>query len=387
MAYYDFIIAGGGAAGLGLAYQMAASNLRGQSILIVDREAKDQNDRTWSFWSNRPTRLDHLIYRTWSQLEVVSENFQRTFDLHPYTYKTIRGIDYYQGIRETLSEVPGVHFMRGRVQSVSDTRDKKAAQVTIGEEPHGARWAFDSTFRLVDMISGPGRYHYLKQHFKGWEIETKEDVFDPSTVTLFDFRTPQQGSLRFFYILPFSARRALVEYTLFSDTLLKPHEYDRALGDYIESVRGIDSYRIASVENGVIPMTDRPFPRRLGQRVMAIGTKGGIVKPSTGYAFHRIQKDAEAIVESLLNYGSPFTIPTSPRRYRLFDTIMLQVMHRQGDRMKEIFVEMFKNNDIQQIFRFLDEEASLVENIRILRSLPSAPFLKALFRVKLLRKV
>jgi lycopene beta-cyclase len=134
-------------------------------------------------------------------------------------------------------------------------------------------------------------------------------------------------------------------------------------------------------------MTDRPFPRKLGEHIMAIGTRGGLVKPSSGYAFLRMQNDAEAILNSLYKYGTPFHVSPSPWRYRLFDTIMLQVMHRQGNLMKEIFVQLFKNNKIQDIFRFLDEEASLPENVRLIASLPTAPFLKALFRVKLLRKV
>ena len=387
MGLYDFIIAGGGAAGLGLAYQMAASPLRGSSILIVDREAKNQNDRTWSFWTNRATPLDHLVYHWWDRVEVVSDDFRRVFDLAPYQYKTIRGIDYYTGIRSALEEIPNITFHQGRVQEVRDAKDKRVAQVVVDEFYHGARYAFDSTFRLNDVIRGPAGYHYLKQHFKGWEIETPTDCFDPSTATLFDFRTPQKGCMRFFYILPFSRRRALVEYPLFSADLLKPHEYDRAISDYLETVRKIPDYRITAVENGIIPMTDRPFPRRLGERVMAIGTKGGLVKPSTGYGFLRMQKDAQAIVQSLVNQGDPFNLPKTPARYRLFDTIMLQVMYRNGGRMKEIFTQLFKNNSIETIFRFLDEEGGWDENIGLLRSLPSAPFLKALFRVKLLRKI
>lgn len=387
MSYYDFIIAGGGASGLGLAYTMQSSSLRGASTLIVEREAKDRNDRTWSFWANGPTRFDHLVYRSWDRLEVISDTFHRTFDLSPYQYRMIRGIDFYNGMREALETAPGVTFLRDRVTEIKDTKDRSGAEVLVDGVPYGARWVFDSTFKPSDYYRGPARYHYLKQHFKGWEIETPVDTFDPSVVTMFDFRTPQKGCMRFFYILPYSRRRALVEYTLFSADLLKPNEYDRAISEYLENVRRIPKYRIESVETGVIPMTDRPFPRKLGERIMAIGTRGGLVKPSTGYAFLRMQKDNAAITEALCNLGSPFPVPTTPWRYRWYDTIMLQVMHRQGDRMAQIFTALFKNNSIQNIFRFLDEEAPLHENLRLILSLPKTPFLKALFRVKFLRKV
>jgi lycopene beta-cyclase len=120
---------------------------------------------------------------------------------------------------------------------------------------------------------------------------------------------------------------------------------------------------------------------------MAIGTRGGLVKPSTGYAFLRMQHDSAAIVHSLVNYGHPFMVPRVPARYRLYDSLMLQLMYRQGSRMKSIFLRLFQKNEIQDIFRFLDETAPPGENLRLIRTLPSAPFLKALFKVKLLRKV
>lgn len=387
MEFYDYIITGGGASGLGLAYQMAMSNLRSQSVLIIEREAKDRNDRTWGFWSDMPTRFEHLVYHRWDQAEVVSNTFHRKYDLAPYQYRVIRGLDYFQGLREALSSVPQVKYLQARVTEITDSREKTFAQVMADDSPVGASWVFDSIFKPSDFSRGPARYHYLKQHFKGWEIETPVDTFDPRVVTLYDFRTPQKDSLRYFQILPFSRRRALVEYTVNSANLLKPHEYDRAIADYLENVRKIPRYRTQYVETGVIPLTDMPFPRRIGERVMAIGTRGGMVKPSTGYAFLRMHKDSEAIVNSLYNHGHPFNVPASPWHYRCFDSLMLQLMHRQGARMKGIILRLFKNHSIQDIFRFLDEEATFAENMRLFSSLPAKPLFKALIRVKLLRKV
>ncbi|MBE0698713.1 MAG: Lycopene cyclase, partial [Anaerolineaceae bacterium] len=368
------------AAGLGLAYEISLSSLRGKKILIVDRDAKNRNDRTWCFWSDTPTRYDHLVYRSWDRIEVVNHDFHKTFDLRPYQYRMIRGIDYYKELRESLSNIPNISIIQARVSEVGETNDKSMAMVVIDKEPHQAHWAFDSIFTPTEYASGPSRYHYLRQHFKGWEIETPDDCFDPHTVTLFDFRTPQKGCMCFFYILPFTKRRALVEYTLFSASLLKGHEYDRAISDYLEKVRGIKNYRIDNTEMGIIPMTDRPFPRRPYPHVMNIGTKGGLVKSSSGYAFLRIQKDVQAIVDSLTNFGNPFQVPSTPFRYRLFDSLMLHVMHHNGNRMAEIFTRMFKENSVIEIFRFLDEKASLTDNFRLISTLPRQPFINALLR-------
>ena len=73
------------------------------------------------------------------------------------------------------------------------------------------------------------RQYWLLQHFKGWYIETKQACFQPDSATLMDFRAEQNRGTAFFYVLPFSATKALVEYTLFSPNLLAENEYDEAL--------------------------------------------------------------------------------------------------------------------------------------------------------------
>jgi lycopene beta-cyclase len=144
---------------------------------------------------------------------------------------------------------------------------------------------------------------------------------------------------------------------------------------------GIEDYQLIEEENGVIPMTDQPFPRRAGARVMNIGAKGGRVKPSTGYTFQRIQRDSAAIVQSLLRRGYPFAVTGDSAWYRLHDSIMLDVMARQGGQMSSLFTAIFRRNPIRRIFRFLDEAGSPLNDVALLVSLPPWPFLRALLRV------
>jgi lycopene beta-cyclase len=189
------------------------------------------------------------------------------------------------------------------------------------------------------------------------------------------------------YLLPFSPTRALVEYTLFSADLLPDKEYAVALQTYLKDVLKIPAYTILQEENGVIPMSDQPFSRKIGQHTLAIGTRGGRVKPSSGYAFLRIQQDSRAIVNSLLKHDHPFSIAPSPNRYSLFDSLLLQILYRQGETTPRIFTQMFKNNPPARIFRFLDESGDVYDNLRLIASLPPLPFLKALVRTRLLHKI
>jgi lycopene beta-cyclase len=380
MKHFDFIIAGGGVSGLSLAYHLANSPLRDRSILIIDKNQKTQNDCTLSFWANDLTTFDNIVYCSWQQLRFVGDNFVQDINLQNYRYQMIRGIDFYRFVQQTLSRYPNVQFLPGTVNYIDDGNEQ--AIVYANGQAYSGTWVFDSRFRLSELKANSARYHWLNLHFKGWEIETPQNAFNPQLATFMDFRTPQKQDTRFFYVLPFSQHRALVEYSLFTKGPINQNECKHALQAYIENTLGIKEYRILNREGGLIPSTDYTFPRQIGRRIMAIGTLGGQVKPSTGYAFERIQQDSINIVRSLSQTGHPFDIPTNSGFYRLCDSLMLDVMEHHGEQLKPIFTALFKNNSIKRIFSFLDEAASLRENLLLMASLPPRLFLQALFESK-----
>src|SRR5690348_10850966 len=106
MTHYDAIIAGGGAAGLSLAYHLMQSPLRDLSLLIVDQQAKDRNDRTFCYWADRRSPsgdpFDAIVHRSWDRLRVAGDACDRVIDLGAYRYRMIRGIDLYRFARQEL---------------------------------------------------------------------------------------------------------------------------------------------------------------------------------------------------------------------------------------------------------------------------------------------
>ncbi len=112
---------------------------------------------------------------------------------------------------------------------------------------------------------------------------------------------------------------------------------------------------------------------------MTIGTAGGRVKPSSGYAFTRIQTDSAAIVQSLIETQQPFNVPADPKFYRRCDALLLYIMQRRGDTIKSIFTAMFKRNPGDRIFRFLDETSSLADDALLIAAMPPRPFVQALY--------
>lgn len=373
---YDILIAGGGCAGLSLALHLVNRYGTKLSIGIIEAEEKNKNDRTWCFWTDKPTLFDSIISNRWKSIEFAGSTGIHRSNAAPYCYNMIRGIDFYRFANDKLDKFSNVVRHSAIVESVLDIPGGAVARTDCGD--FRGRWLFNSCFLPEQFPKSTRSSFYLLQHFKGWEIETEKAVFTPDKMMLMDFRTPQKNNARFFYVLPFEKNRALVEYTVFSHSLLADSEYDAALRSYIERQYDVHDFRILHEEQNAIPMTDRTFPKALGANIMNIGIAGGSAKPTTGYTFMRIQKDCEEIVNSLQLTGQPFYTPPAGKRFALYDSLLLNILNREKYPAKHIFSELFKHNSVDRILRFLDEKSNTRDEIHIFYNLPWPPFLKAL---------
>jgi lycopene beta-cyclase len=191
-----------------------------------------------------------------------------------------------------------------------------------------------------------------------------------------DFRTSQKNGTTFFYALPFTRRRALIEYTLFSKDLVADEVYEAALKHYIESDLHIKAYTIVEREFGVIPMTNYPFPSQQNN-IVYIGTAGGQTKASSGYTFQFIQKQSRAIVRGLQEKDDPAAYLKYSPRSNFYDRVLLHILHFNKMSGDEIFKQLFTHNKASKIFKFLDNETSIGDELPILKSLPMLLFAKA----------
>jgi lycopene beta-cyclase len=363
-----------GASGLSLAVHMARSGiLEGRRILLIDRERKEQNDRTWCFWETAPGPFESVVYQSWSRAWFHAPGFESLLDLEPYTYKMIRGIDYYRYCFDFLSRYAQVEFLFAAVEEIKP--HDGYAEVRAGSQAYTATYVFNSIL-FEQPRPLPGKY-YLLQHFKGWVVETPAPAFRPGEATLMDFRPSQAHGTTFVYVMPFSETEALVEYTLFSGALLPDQAYDDGIRDYLRDFKGIRDFRVKASEFGVIPMTNHRFARRDGH-IVHIGTAGGQTKASSGYTFRFIQKHAAAITDSLARHGHPFDLPTATvDRFYWYDSVLLNILHHRTLEGWFIFRELFRKNKASTILQFLDNETSLAQEFRLLNTLPQWPFMKA----------
>ncbi|GAB3340165.1 lycopene cyclase family protein [Larkinella ripae] len=378
MKKYDFIIAGGGMAGLSLAYYLSLSPLRDRSILILDKENKDRNDRTWCFWEQQAGAFEPIVYRKWETVAFFGTTFNGLLDIGSYQYKMLRGIDFYEFVKDHLAGFPSIEFRQATINRVKDT--PQGGFVIADDEPYIASYVFDSTHTL--KLNKPEN-HNLLQHFKGWTITTEKPCFDVNRPCMMDFRVEQHGDCRFLYILPFNERTALVEYTIFNDQVLPDDQYEKALSNYIDRFLDTGTYTIQETEFGIIPMSDEPTSERPGKHVVRIGTAGGYTKPSTGYTFQRTQRYLYEIVQNLVANGKPKRRkPWLRHNFKQYlDSVLLNVLQYRRHPADDIFTRLYQHNPPEQIFRFLDEDTTFAEDLRIMATVPLGAFTVAALHV------
>ena len=137
------------------------------------------------------------------------------------------------------------------------------------------------------------------QHFCGIEIETKKNIFDDSIINLMDFNCEQRDSVHFFYTLPYSSNKALIETTWLSKMSNGEKDYDSQLKNYIENNLNIKEYKVVYKEVGAIPLFHPSTVNKINK--MDIGTVGGMTRLSTGYTFLNIQEQSKYIRENIEN--------------------------------------------------------------------------------------
>lgn len=387
---YDLIFIGAGCSVMQWLYawkqhRIAQAETAEPRILLIDK-SESRAQRTWCFWENKPHLFDSLVSYRWSKLRFMSHQGGRVASIAPYSYQHIAGRDFFEQTAAELDELPGITRLNAEVQYTRESAG--STRVHTDEGVFSANEVYSSVpdmqkikaFAKQQDDGFPG----LWQHFRGWYIETPQDAFNPETATLMDFRTLQRGGAVFFYVLPFSKRKALVECTVFGPEIWDEAMYDDRLHTYIKAHLLEDqSYAVYDTEQGRIPMSMADMCQFSYEGTSPLGTAAGMVKPSTGYMFKRsMLATAEAFTHSA---ETPSPRWSSPDRFAFYDRLLLGIIKDEPEQVARIMHELFMRNDFRQVFRFLDEQSTLADDARMFSKLPYTPFLKQLFKQQIPR--
>jgi len=375
MKHYDIIFTGGGlAALLTLSELVKKGGYASSSILIIDTETKNTNDRTWCFWDTNET-YNGIATKIWDNIAFKTEELQLQMPIAPYQYKMLRSKVFYEKVLKEIEGQNSIEFYNDCIINIYEESNICLVETTSA--------TFSST-KIINSIYDPKpvvsqtKYPLVQQHFVGWFVQTKEPVFNANCPIFMDFSVEQKGNTRFMYVLPITSTEALVEYTLFSKDVLPKSEYEEAIQKYLINL-GVTEYEILENEQGNIPMTCYPFWKHNTKNIIHIGSAGGWTKASTGYTFKNSLKKSKELV-AYLQTGLDFTKFHKITKFWFYDVLLIDILYDTNQYGKPIFNALFKNKNALLIFKFLDEETSFWEDLQVIWMCPKKLFIKALVK-------
>lgn len=375
MNHYHYIYTGNGLSALLTLFEMLKSGqFSDKKILLIDSDAKNKNDRTWCFWDSE-NLFDEISIKKWQRAWFKSENFTNQLNLRPYKYKMIKSVDFYKLIFDEISQHKNIEIFQDEVLDFSELGHHCVVQTKT--KSFTCNQIFNSIYN-PEFVKSQTKFPLVQQHFIGWFIKSKEAVFTEDCPTFMDFSVEQKGNTRFMYILPTSTTEALLEYTLFSKDILSKEAYETEIENYIKKL-GITEYEIVEKEQGNIPMTCFPFWKNNSKNIINIGSAGGWSKASTGYTFKNSVKKSRELVR-FLQTTNDFTKFHKINKFWFYDLLLIDILYQTNQYGSAIFSSMFKTGRAPLIFKFLDEETSIWEDLQVIWMCPKGLFIKALFK-------
>ena len=354
MKEFNYIIIGGGCAGLSLAYELELhEKLKDKTLAIIEPRKEYKRDKTWSFWKVYNHNFEDCVIKNWNTFTINTSENSHKLNSEKFPYQSIDSGKFYEKINSKLKNNSNISFFK----NLNQVNSKNCI-------------IFNSVFKNELNNSG------LWQHFQGVEIETSKDIFNDNSFNLMDFNCDQKNNVHFFYTLPFSKNRALIETTWISD--LKDQnlkDYDLQLENYIKNNLGINNYKINFTEKGAIPLF-YPSLKNEG-KIINIGSAGGMTRLSTGYTFLNIQEHSKYIVANIdkIEKTKQFNIG---KKYNFLDNIFLKVLQNNPEKMPNIFYKMFKCSP-NIVIKFLSNKSNILEDLKIINTMPKLIFIKNLF--------
>ena len=354
MKEFDYVIIGGGCAGLSLAYELEIHNkLSNKTMAIIEPREKYKRDKTWSFWKTFDHNFNDCVIKNWNNFSINTASNSHELRSEEFPYQSIDSGKFYNKINSKLSKNKNISFF------------KNQNEINLENSI-----VFNSVFEDETDKSK------LWQHFQGVEIETPSNIFDDEILNLMDFNCDQKNNVHFFYTLPFNKNRALIETTWLSN--LENHslmDYDYQLENYIKNNLGIKNYKINFTEKGAIPLFRNLFKN--GKTKINIGSAGGMTRLSTGYTFLNIQEHSRYIRHNIEKIKKT-KIFTLGNKYEFLDNVFLRVLEKNPEKMSNIFFNMFQAPP-NTVIKFLSNKSNVLQDLNIISKMPKLTFIKSIF--------
>lgn len=371
----NIIVVGGGCAGMQLIHALLKLPAEQTGDILLIESNLHPSHKSWCFWTNQESEYDSLISKYWDELKFSSSQSELVNGISPYRYNYINSEHFFEYHHKLIAKSNRVKIVYEELRQFKSENNLK--QVITSQNTYQAEHVYSS---LIDFESLNSKNILLWQHFKGWFIKTDVPVFKANQATIMDFSVPQDGAAHFMYVLPFSETEALVEFTSFSNVdSYTDYTYNTYLEKYISDK--IDcGYEIIREEKGKIPMSNFNFPALNEHGIIQIGSATGAIKPSTGYAFKRISKHTDYLIDCFLKGNKNIESMPGLTRFKFYDTLLLQIIKDNPEKVAQIMNRLFSRNSFVKILSFLDENSKPLDEISLFSTLPKRLFLKQVLK-------
>ncbi len=354
---YDIIIIGCGLSGISLALELNSKTKK--SVLILEKKKKLEKDKSWCFWNYPLNPLTNKFDHKWKKIEIKSKTTQIIKSDDNFSYNHIYSKKLYDLIleKELKSDKLDILFSQD-VENIKNVDNENIIKLSSNK--------LISSELIFDSRPPKIKQNKLVQHFLGIELESDKSIFDKEKVTLMDF-PETKSDIHFFYILPFTSKKALIESTYISENLFNKENYINDIMSYVNNrypdVKFTEKFR----EYGVIPMHQIDYKSKI-LSVIKIGTADNWVRKSSGYAFQNAFINSKIIVEQIINNK---TIKIKKKRLTIIlDHLFCIFLKKFPKESTHLFTSFFKNLKLEVIVRFLTEKNSFLDSLKVILALP-----------------
>ncbi len=369
------LIIGGGCAGLSLARELADRGWS-ESTLIIEPRSAYSNDRSWCFWADQREPLTRLASARWARWRFsTADGRQIDHQVPGLHYHFVASDDFY---RDAISRMKG----QAKIELQLDTRFESSRQFAGQFHVDTSRGPIIASEVIDTRPPEPERTQRssLFQCFAGQilRVDHPPAGLDGTAELMGTMRSDAAG-LTFDYVLPLDQHRVLIEATRFAPAPVSSDELTEDL-DQLRFRLGYADCPSEHDEAAILPMglplADTTDPAGW----IRAGTGGGALRPSTGYAFLRIQRWARTCADRLIDGQTAIAHPPDSRLQSWMDRLFLAVARRHPELTAELFMRMALGVRPAVLTRFLSDQAALTDRLAIASTLPLRPFLAQLAR-------
>ncbi|MDA4846691.1 lycopene beta-cyclase CrtY [Hoeflea poritis] len=370
----DVVIAGGGLAACIIALRLSENGLK---VAIVEAGEQICGNHTWSFHRTDLApqdyeRLRPVVVHEWAGQKVLFPRFSRSLTT-PYASITS------DALRKAVHAA-------GNIETIENTKveELRANGVLLDSEAEvEAPCVIDARGFATDDALRLGF-----QKFVGVEVELGRPHGE-EVPTIMDASVDQKDGYRFFYVLPLSPTRVLIEDTRYSDEGTLDFEAVHADVLAYAANRGWVVKELIRTERGILPITlahdARTYWERIPQHVAPVGLRAALFHPTTGYSLPMAVETANLIAglgqavttAAVRKAVQDFALRRS-REQAYFRFLNRMLFQAAQPRKRYVVMQRFYGLRQSLIQRFYAGRINRADKLRIITGKPPVPIQRAL---------